>query len=312
MKKVIVIPARYASTRLPAKPLIEINGKPIIQWVYEKASGSRLKDRIIIATDDERILKVALAFGAEAVMTSPACKSGTDRVYEAMEGQEGDIVINLQGDEPFIRADMVDTLFSAIERDNLNMATLCCPLKDDSELNDPNTVKVVIDKESFALYFSRAPIPFVRGQRRAPLYKHIGIYGFERSFLEQFVFLGKSRLEDTESLEQLRVLENGYKIKVLTTQYSGFGIDTEADLERARIALSKPFIYCANLNPSCLSIWIIHRHYFFSQISLLPMFLSEKMIWTNMDSPHGSFIPAWNSEREDTWWGEQGNANKTA
>src|SRR5512135_1986578 len=108
MKKVIVIPARYESTRLPAKPLIEINGKPLIQWVYEKASGSRLKDRIIIATDDERILKVALAFGAEAVMTSPACKSGTDRVYQAMEGQEGDIVINLQGDEPFIRADMVD------------------------------------------------------------------------------------------------------------------------------------------------------------------------------------------------------------
>jgi 3-deoxy-manno-octulosonate cytidylyltransferase (CMP-KDO synthetase) len=240
MKKVIVIPARYASTRLPAKPLIEINGKPIIQWVYEKASASRLKDRIIIATDDERILKVALGFGAEAVMTSPACKSGTDRVYEAMERQEGDIVINLQGDEPFIRADMVDTLFSAIERDNLNMATLCCPLKDDSEINDPNTVKVVIDKDSFALYFSRSPIPFVRGQKRAPLYKHIGIYGFKRSFLEQFVFLGKSRLEDTESLEQLRVLENGYKIKVLTTQYSGFGIDTEADLERAKIALSKP------------------------------------------------------------------------
>jgi 3-deoxy-manno-octulosonate cytidylyltransferase (CMP-KDO synthetase) len=238
MRKIIVIPARYASTRLPAKPLIEINGKPIIQWVYEKASGSRLKDRIIVATDDERILKVALAFGAEAVMTSPACKSGTDRVYEAMEGQEGDIVINLQGDEPFIRADMVDTLFSAIERDNLNMATLCCPLKDESELTDPNTVKVVIDKDSFALYFSRSPIPFVRGQRRAPLYKHVGIYGFGRSFLEQFVFLEKSRLEETESLEQLRVLENGYKIKVLTTQYDGFGIDTEADLERARIVLS--------------------------------------------------------------------------
>ena len=245
MKKVIVIPARYESTRLPAKPLIEINGKPLIRWVYEKASASRLKDRIIIATDDERILKVALDFGADAVMTSPACKSGTDRVYQAMEGQEGDIVVNLQGDEPFIRADMIDTLFSAIERDNLNMATLCCPLKDDDELNDPNTVKVVIDKDSFALYFSRSAIPFVRGQRRAPLYKHIGIYGFERSFLEQFVFLGKSRLEDTESLEQLRVLENGYKIKVLTTQYGGFGIDTEADLERARAALNKT-LYTAN------------------------------------------------------------------
>ncbi len=238
MKKVIVIPARYASTRLPAKPLIKIGDKPIIQWVYERASASKLKDKIIIATDDERILEAAAGFGAEAVMTSQSCRSGTDRVYQALEGREGDIVVNLQGDEPFIRADMVDTLFSSIERDNLNMATLCCPLNDEAEMNDPNTVKVVIDKNSFALYFSRAPIPFVRGQRRAPLYKHIGIYGFERSFLEQFVFLSKSRLEETESLEQLRVLENGYKIKVVTTQYSGFGIDTEADLERARVFLS--------------------------------------------------------------------------
>jgi 3-deoxy-manno-octulosonate cytidylyltransferase (CMP-KDO synthetase) len=239
MKKIIVIPARYASTRLPAKPLLEINGKPLIQWVYERASESRLNDRIIIATDDERICEAARLFGAEAVMTSPACKSGTDRVYEVIEGQKGDIIINLQGDEPFIRADMVDTLFSAIEKDNLSMATLCSPLKDENEYNDPNTVKVVFDKDSFALYFSRAPIPFMRGPRRAPLYKHIGIYGFERSFLEQFVFLGKSRLEETESLEQLRVLENGYKIKVLTTQYDGFGIDTEADLERAQGLLAK-------------------------------------------------------------------------
>ncbi|HEX2966082.1 MAG TPA: 3-deoxy-manno-octulosonate cytidylyltransferase [Syntrophorhabdaceae bacterium] len=238
MKKVIVIPARYASTRLPAKPLIEIGGKPIIQWVYERASASRLKDQIIIATDDKRIYEAAAKFGAEAVMTSQSCRSGTDRVYQALEGREGDIVVNVQGDEPFIRADMVDTLFSSIEKDKLNMATLCCPLSDEAEANDPNTVKVVIDKDSFALYFSRAPIPFVRGQRRAPLYKHIGIYGFERSFLEQFVFLSKSRLEETESLEQLRVLENGYKIKVITTQYSGFGIDTEADLERAQIFLS--------------------------------------------------------------------------
>ena len=239
MKKIIVIPARYASTRLPAKPLLKINGRPLIQWVYEKASESRLADRVIIATDDERIREAALLFGAEAVMTSPACKSGTDRVYEAIEGQEGDIIINLQGDEPFIRADMVDTLFSAIEKDNLTMATLCSPLKDENEYNDPNTVKVVFDKDSFALYFSRAPIPFIRGQRRAPLYKHIGIYGFERSFLEQFVVLGKSRLEETESLEQLRVLENGYKIKVLTTQYDGFGIDTEADLERVQSLLAR-------------------------------------------------------------------------
>ena len=238
MEKVIVIPARYASTRLPAKPLIKIGDRPIIQWVYERASASKLADKVIIATDDERILEAAVGFGAEAVMTSESCRSGTDRVYQALEGREGDIIVNLQGDEPFIRADMVDTLFSSIERDTLNMATLCCPLNDEAEMNDPNTVKVVIDKDGFALYFSRAPIPFIRGQRRAPLYKHIGIYGFERSFLEQFVFLSKSRLEETESLEQLRVLENGYKIKVITTQYSGFGIDTDADLERARVFLS--------------------------------------------------------------------------
>jgi 3-deoxy-manno-octulosonate cytidylyltransferase (CMP-KDO synthetase) len=239
MKKVIVIPARYTSVRLPGKPLRDINGKPLIQWVYEKARESKLQNKIIIATDDERILEAARTFGAEAVMTSPECKSGTDRVYDAMKGQDGDTIINLQGDEPFIRADMLDTLFSAIERDKLNMATLCCPLKDETEHLDPNTVKVVLDKDGFALYFSRSPIPHIREKRRAPIYKHIGIYGFERSFLEQFVSLGKSRLEETESLEQLRVLENGYGIKVLTTQYEGFGIDTEADLERAKSILAK-------------------------------------------------------------------------
>ena len=234
MKKIIVIPARYASVRLAGKPLLEINGKCLLGWVYERASESKLADRVLIATDDERILRAAAAFGAEVIMTSPTCKSGTDRVYEATRGQDGDIIVNLQGDEPFIRADMVDTLFSAIEKESLNMATLCCPLLDEKELVDPNTVKVVLDKDGFALYFSRSPIPFIRGQRRAPLYKHIGIYGFGRSFLEQFVSLGKSRLEDTESLEQLRVLENGYRIKVLTTQYDGFGIDTIADLQRAQ------------------------------------------------------------------------------
>jgi len=239
MKKVIVIPARYASLRLPGKPLREINGKPLIQWVYDRARESKLKDAILIATDDQRILEAARGFGADAVMTSPELRSGTDRVYEAMKGREGHIVVNLQGDEPFIRADMVDTLFSAIEKENLNMATLCSPLRDETEHTDPNTVKVVLDKDGFALYFSRSPIPHIREKKRAPVYKHIGIYGFERSFLEQFVSLGKSRLEETESLEQLRVLENGYRIKVLTTQYEGFGIDTEEDLERARMKLAR-------------------------------------------------------------------------
>ena len=238
MKKIIVIPARYASTRLPGKPLLTINGKPLIRWVYEKASAARLKDEIIIATDDEGIAKVSNDFGARVVMTSPDCKSGTDRVHEAIKNEEGDIIVNLQGDEPFIRSDMIDTLFSSLEEDHLDMATLCSPLGDENEYVDPNTVKVVLDRNGFALYFSRSPIPYIRGDQMVPIYKHVGIYGFSRVFLEKFVSMAKSRLEETESLEQLRVLENGYKIKVLTTQYDGFGIDTEADLVRAQEALA--------------------------------------------------------------------------
>ncbi len=238
MEKVIVIPARYASTRLPGKPLLKIGAKFLIEWVYGKALESRLKNRVVIATDDERILDAARSFGAETVMTSKDCTSGTDRVCEAVKAVGGDLIVNLQGDEPFVRADMIDTLFSAMETNKLEMATLCSPLAGDSECNDPNTVKVVFDKQGFALYFSRSLIPYARDkERRTTVYKHIGIYGFERSFLETFVSMGKSRLEEVESLEQLRVLENGYRIKVLTTQYNGFGIDTAKDLERAEMEL---------------------------------------------------------------------------
>ncbi len=243
MKKLIVIPARYESTRLPGKPLLEIAGKPLIRLVYERASESRLKDGILIATDDERIVRAASSFGAEAVMTSSACKSGTDRVFEAVRGREADIIINLQGDEPFVRPDMIDLLFSVIENEGLEMATLCSPIENDGEYNDPDTVKVVLDKKGFALYFSRAPIPHLRsGNSRSLLYKHIGIYGFGRGLLERFVSMPKSKLEEAESLEQLRVLENGFKIKVLTTQYDGFGIDTMADLERARLVLDRKIV----------------------------------------------------------------------
>lgn len=238
-KNIIVIPARYAASRLPGKPLLEIGGKPLIQWVYERASESHYADKVIVATDDERIYSAARSFGAHVVMTSSDCKSGTDRVCEAVRGQEGDIIVNLQGDEPFMRSDMIDTLFSAIEKEDIEMATLCSPLTDEKEYNDPNTVKVVLDKNGYALYFSRSPIPFIRGQKKAPLCKHVGIYGFARYFLETFVALGKSRLEETESLEQLRALENGYRIKVVTTQYEGFGIDTEDDYEHARRLFDK-------------------------------------------------------------------------
>ncbi len=258
MEKIIVIPARYASTRLPGKPLREICGKSIIFMVYEKAMLSRLKDAVIIATDDERIGNAGKAFGADVVMTSPNCKSGTDRCHEAIQGKDADIIVNLQGDEPFIKPDMIDMLFEAMTKEHLDMATLCTPIANEEEYSNPNTVKVVLDKSGFALYFSRSPIPYLRGQGfKEPriqgieqtqnsklktqncIYKHIGIYAFSRSFLEKYVSLEKSPLEEAESLEQLRVLENGYRIKVLLTDYNGFGIDTEEDLERAQSVFLK-------------------------------------------------------------------------
>ena len=244
MKKIIVIPARYASTRLPGKSLIDIGGKSLLQRVYDGACRSKLNDGTLIATDDERIKKAALAFGAEVIMTDPALPSGTDRVFAAIQDKEADLVVNLQGDEPFIEPSIIDQLFSALEEGDVAMATLCCPITDESEYRNPNTVKVVLDNSGFALYFSRSPIPYVNNskfkiQNSKFVYKHIGIYGFTRSFLEQFVALPKSPLEETESLEQLRVLENGHRIKVLATDYSGFGIDTPDDLERARKQLTK-------------------------------------------------------------------------
>ena len=249
MKKIIVIPARYASTRLPGKPLIDIGGKSLLQRVYDGACRSKLSDGTLIATDDERIKKAALAFGAEVIMTDPALPSGTDRVFAAIQDKEADLVVNLQGDEPFIEPSIIDQLFSAMEKGDVAMATLCCPITDESEYRNPNTVKMVLDSSGFALYFSRSPIPYFRTPNsgdpqagtptRHLFYKHIGIYGFTRSFLEQFVAMPKSPLEEAESLEQLRVLENGYKIKVIVTGYSGFGIDTPDDLERARKLLAK-------------------------------------------------------------------------
>jgi 3-deoxy-manno-octulosonate cytidylyltransferase (CMP-KDO synthetase) len=258
MKKVIVIPARYASTRLPGKPLMEISGKPIIQWVYERAMNSALKDSVFIATDDERIRNAAASFGADVVMTSPECKSGTDRVYQAIKDKEADIIINLQGDEPFIRTDIIDSLFYEMEKERLHMATLCCPIEEETDYLNPNIVKVVLDRYGFALYFSRSPIPFFRNAISSPniknqnqqappaselklskianpkcIYKHIGIYGFSRDFLKEYVAMEEGVLEAAESLEQLRVLENGYDIKVLITDYNGIGIDTKEDLEQA-------------------------------------------------------------------------------
>ena len=234
MKSIVVIPARYGSTRLPGKPLLDIAGKPLIEWVYERARQSTLADQVLIATDDERIRERCVAFGAPVVMTVPECRSGTDRVHEAVAAREGEIIINLQGDEPEIRGDMIDTLIRTMERERPEMATLCSFIDDPRDYKSPHVVKCVLDRNNFALYFSRAPLPFLQRTIAIPLYKHIGIYAFSRPFLETFVALPKGRLEEAESLEQLRALEAGYRIKTVLVEYDGVGIDTEADLERAR------------------------------------------------------------------------------
>ncbi|MCX8111187.1 MAG: 3-deoxy-manno-octulosonate cytidylyltransferase [Syntrophorhabdaceae bacterium] len=240
-KKVIVIPARYASTRLPGKPLIEIKGKSLIQRVFEVAQGSQLKDAVYIATDDEKIKERALSFGAEVIMTGSDCSSGTERVYEALKEKQADLIVNLQGDEPFMRPEMIDMLFADMDRNGHYMATLCSLIKDEREYHEPDTVKVVLDRHGFALYFSRSPIPYLRNRSglQDPVYKHIGIYGYTKDFLFRYIKMERGVLEEAESLEQLRVLENGYRIKVLVTEYEGFGIDTEADLKRAEEFLNR-------------------------------------------------------------------------
>ncbi len=237
MTSIIVIPARYGSTRLPGKPLLDIAGKPLIQWVYERAHASKLASDVLIATDDERIRERCEAFGAAVAMTSPECRSGTDRVFEAIQDRDADIVVNVQGDEPQIRPEMIDTLIRVIGEERLDMATLCSIIDDAHDYKSPHVVKIVRDVHDFALYFSRAPLPFMERTTAIPLYKHIGIYAFSRSFLETFVGLPKGRLEAAESLEQLRALEAGYRIKTILVEYDGIGIDTEADLERAREAM---------------------------------------------------------------------------
>jgi len=178
-------------------------------------------------------MEAAASFGARAIMTSAHCRSGTDRAYEAVRDLGADIVVNVQGDEPEIRGDMIDAIFRSIETEEVEMATLCTPIAGEEEYRDPNCVKVVLDKAGFALYFSRSPIPFLRdGGAAMPVLKHIGIYGYTMFFLEKFVSMGKSGLEEAESLEQLRALENGHRIKVLVTECDGFGIDTEEDMTR--------------------------------------------------------------------------------
>ena len=226
-KTIGVIPVRYGSVRFPGKPLAAILGKPMVQWVYEGARQARLLDRVIIATDDDRIMAAAASFGAEARMTSPAHASGTDRVAEVVRNTDAEIVINIQGDEPLIRGDMLDALVEALPARGARMATLMAKNYDISLLGESHIVKVVADRRGNALLFSRSAIPY-----GAPDYfhQHIGIYAYRRELLLDFGKLPASRLENTEKLEQLRALENGIAIAMVEIGRPTLSVDTPQDI----------------------------------------------------------------------------------
>lgn len=240
-KTAIIIPARYGSSRLEGKPLIKVNGKPIIQWVYEKAQQAKLADIIIVATDDERIFNAVKAFGGEVEMTSADHKCGSDRIREVAERHpEISYIINLQGDEPLIKPESIDAVAKdVIDDDNADISTLIRVLTKEEEINNPNQVKCVIDNNSYALYFSRSKIPYERNIGIATFYGHLGIYGYKREALLKMTSLSQTPLEKTESLEQLRALENGMKIKTSIVDFVPVGIDTKEDLEKFRQIISQ-------------------------------------------------------------------------
>jgi 3-deoxy-manno-octulosonate cytidylyltransferase (CMP-KDO synthetase) len=234
-KTAIIIPARYGSSRLEGKPLLEVAGKPVIQWVYEKAQMSKLADVIIVATDDKRIYDCVTGFGGVAEMTSTDHKSGSDRIMEVVSRHpEIDYICNLQGDEPLIKPESIDAVIkNVIEDDKADISTLIREINNE-EANNPNLVKCVTDNNGFALYFSRSKIPYERNSGIATFYGHLGIYGYKRKALEAMTSLPQTMLEKTESLEQLRALENGMKIKTSVVDFVPVGIDTKEDLEKFR------------------------------------------------------------------------------
>lgn len=230
-KILAIIPARYESSRFPGKPLAEICGKPMIQWVYERVSSVEEIQEVYVATDDARIVEAVEAFSGNAIMTGK-CACGTDRVYQACKDMDADIVINVQGDEPLIRPKMIQDLIQAFEDEDVQMATLKKRIELEEEENNPNVVKVIVDKFDNAIYFSRFSMPYNREGILLDKYKHIGIYGYRKAFLEKFVSLQQGPLERAECLEQLRALENGYKIRVNTTNYQTIGVDRQDDISR--------------------------------------------------------------------------------
>jgi len=241
---IAVIPARYGSTRFPGKALAMIKGKPMVQRVYERAKQAKLVSRVVVATDDDRIMKAVAAFGGEAMMTSAAHATGTDRLAEVAAKLSCELVVNVQGDEPLIHPEMIDQAIMPLKDDpSIPMGTLCRRIENRDEAFDPNVVKVVFDKNGFALYFSRAPIPWDRDQwagksswkeltLSGPLYKHIGLYVYRREFLLKYAGMPQTGLEAVEKLEQLRALEHGYRIKTIVTEHESFGVDIPGDLSK--------------------------------------------------------------------------------
>ena len=234
MKIACIIPSRYASPRLPGKPLRMIAGETLVHRVYERAALAKLPDIVIVATDNEKIESEVKSFGGRVMMTSPDHPTGTDRLAEvAASLPDYDIVVNVQGDEPFINPDVIDSLAKMLaERDDLDMTTAAAPLKED-EYDDPSAVKVVVNQKGEALYFSRSLIPYPRNEFSVPPLKHVGIYAYRRDFLLAYAGMKQTPLEKTESLEQLRALEMGYKIGVIRIDSEDIGIDTEEDLKKA-------------------------------------------------------------------------------
>ena len=243
MKFIAVIPARYASTRFPGKPLAMLGGKTVIQRVCEQVAS--ILPEVYVATDDERIFRAVEAFGGRAVMTRTDHKSGTDRIEEAVEkiGTLADVVINVQGDEPFIQPSQVETLMHLFDNPETQIGTLGKPFETVETVKNPNSPKIVVDNRGFALYFSRSVIPYIRGVEESqwlghyPFLKHLGIYAYRREVLAEVTRLPQGRLEKAESLEQLRWLENGYRIRVGLTDVETVGIDTPEDLARAEAFL---------------------------------------------------------------------------
>ena len=250
MTSVVIIPARYESTRFPGKPIYPLKGMPIIQYVYNNSKLSHLADDVIVATDSEKILEKVQAFGGKAIMTDKKHPSGTDRIAEVAKSMDYEIIVNVQADEPLIRPEMIDDVIALLDDKRASIGTLAKRIEDPEEIIDPNIVKVVFDKEGFAIYFSRAPIPFHRDEWKSlseirnskfeirNLYKHIGIYSYRREVLLSLANMQPTELEKTEKLEQLRALENGMKIKVKETFFETYGVDTPKDIERIERCLN--------------------------------------------------------------------------